>query len=408
MNFKCSCGFVFEGRLESCPSCGKKFKWPEETKKPDLDRNKNKEKTEAPKTGASKKELSEIKNDYVPPKTKGENELKQLLLIRALYTCNQINEKLANLYGREHAIRLCDLSNSQSRSAEREVVRKDYYVPYLDEPDIPIVAPIIITLVAAAGLSAVVGFLGAIFNFGIEGYIWGIIVGSIIGLGLLISLIMVFVFIGSKIHNKRVYKRECARAIEINKQIDKEYEENLKSFKKRKAEEVKVCKEASDKSLVVMNKYRKYAEISKDAYEKVLSTSVVHRKYHDIVPICQFIEYLDTKRCYQLEGSNGCYNKYEEELRQNMIISRLDNIESKLDQIANNQQTIVNTLRSIDIGVRSMYDEICQLNDKTDDIKENLIAIKTCQEISNGINAEIAANSASIAWNLNYLTNRLK
>lgn len=57
-----------------------------------------------------------------------------------------------------------------------------------------------------------------------------------------------------------------------------------------------------------------------------------------------FCEYLASGRCYSLEGHEGAYNIYENELRQNTIINQLDGITSKLDSIKSNQYLLYNSI----------------------------------------------------------------
>ena len=71
--------------------------------------------------------------------------------------------------------------------------------------------------------------------------------------------------------------------------------------------------------------------------EKTLSKyydlDVIYPKYRNLVALTTFAEYLESGRCKSLYGYTGCYNVYEQELRQNIIIGKLDQILIQLDQI---------------------------------------------------------------------------
>lgn len=82
--------------------------------------------------------------------------------------------------------------------------------------------------------------------------------------------------------------------------------------------------------------------------QQLYSYGIVHPKYRNLVALCTFHEYLETGRCSALEGPDGAYNLYESELRTEIIIGHLEQIESKLDTIIDNQREICATLRSID------------------------------------------------------------
>lgn len=63
---------------------------------------------------------------------------------------------------------------------------------------------------------------------------------------------------------------------------------------------------------------------------KVYSANIIHPKYRNFVAVSQIYEYFETGRCSELEGPNGAYNLYENELRLNTIIDKLDIIISQL------------------------------------------------------------------------------
>ena len=71
--------------------------------------------------------------------------------------------------------------------------------------------------------------------------------------------------------------------------------------------------------------------------EKTLNTyydlDVIYPKYRNLIAVTTFIEYLESGRCKSLYGYTGCYNVYEQELRQNVIIGKLDQVLARLDQI---------------------------------------------------------------------------
>lgn len=167
-------------------------------------------------------------------------------------------------------------------------------------------------------------------------------------------------------------------------------------------------KEYKEKELFVQNlyskkeKYREYSLIAKEAFEKVLNTSEIHPKYRNILSICQFIDYLDTNRCWELVGPEGCYDKYEKELIQNKIVSRLDDIENHLQQIESNQQTLDKMLKNIDVNSRSIISVVRNVENKVGEVNENLEAINSCQKIIASYSEESASNTEQIIKDLAY------
>lgn len=89
----------------------------------------------------------------------------------------------------------------------------------------------------------------------------------------------------------------------------------------------------------------------KQHYDKVSSTlrqyydlNVIYPKYRGIVPVAMFVQYLESGIVYQLEGPNGAYSRYEDELFRQLIINKLDVIVTRLDDIRSTQYELANSL----------------------------------------------------------------
>ena len=74
--------------------------------------------------------------------------------------------------------------------------------------------------------------------------------------------------------------------------------------------------------------------------EAMYAENIIYPKYRSIIPMFMFQEYLDSKRCDTLEGHEGAYNIYEQEIRANVIISQLDSVLSELEDIRSNQYSL--------------------------------------------------------------------
>lgn len=118
---------------------------------------------------------------------------------------------------------------------------------------------------------------------------------------------------------------------------------------------------------------------------KMYSFNVVHNKYCSLIPIITFYEYFEVGRCNSLKGDRGAYNIFENELRQNTIINKLEDIISRLDLI---QQTQYMLYESIQTANR-ISNEILIQNDRL---------IESNGNIANNTKA-IAYNSKVIADN---------
>lgn len=78
-----------------------------------------------------------------------------------------------------------------------------------------------------------------------------------------------------------------------------------------------------------------------------------------------FIEYLDSRRCSELEGPEGAYNIYENEARLNVIITKLDMVIERLDSIRENQYYLYETMSEINKKSDVIHRELLKISDNT-------------------------------------------
>ena len=129
---------------------------------------------------------------------------------------------------------------------------------------------------------------------------------------------------------------------------------------------------------------------------KFYSYNIVYPKYRNLVAISSFYEYLESGRCRSLEGSDGAYNIYENEIRLNHVITQLAEVINSLEQIKNNQFLIYSQLQSINTGLNS-------LNAKMNAALISLDSIDgTNKSIADNIDL-LAKNSKAIVYNIETL-----
>lgn len=122
--------------------------------------------------------------------------------------------------------------------------------------------------------------------------------------------------------------------------------------------------------------------------EKMYAIGIVYPKYQALVPIVMFCEYFESGRCSELEGHEGAYNIYESELRQNIIISKLDDISGKLEQIKQNQYMLY-------VAIEEGNQRVNQLCNATYDSARRLEDIQRNTAIS-AENSRVAAQNTRI------------
>lgn len=231
------------------------------------------------------------------------------------------------------------------------------------------------------------GFLGYIFgamSTHSGGIISGIIVGLIyistwIGMGIGIgAALLIIMFIGiyysiltskeNKINRKKYHK-------EVN-------EDNLR------VEKEKACIPVFKRHIAELDK--KIAMLD-NSLNKLYSYDILYKKYRgNLAALNTMCEYFVSGRAVTLSttnGNDGAYNLYENELRQNVIIDKLDVVINSLEQIKANQYALYEAIQEAD---RTMY-QISDMAEKISSIADNS-ALSAC-------NSKIAAdNTKAIAY----------
>lgn len=167
-----------------------------------------------------------------------------------------------------------------------------------------------------------------------------------------------------------VDRKDSKLCLKRNKEEIKKRDTDVNEMSKELMELQKECAE-----------YDSNTQIAEKAYNNFLSQNFVYKSYQSIIPICQFIQYLESGRCSTLEGPNGCYNLYESEMRQNIIIGHLEMIESKLDNIASNQRVMIDTLQKISEDSNLIVESLGNLESDVSTITTNVQNIQVCEEI---------------------------
>jgi len=139
---------------------------------------------------------------------------------------------------------------------------------------------------------------------------------------------------------------------------------------------------------IIDNEILEVEKILKEICEcrnRMYKVDVVFAKYRDVVALTTFYEYLMSGRCTTLEGADGAYNLYEEQVRADMIIGQLSQVISKLDDIKDSQFMIYSELKSINrnldnlnntmnkalTSVQNMEHGIKHISENTDVIAHN-------------------------------------
>ena len=93
---------------------------------------------------------------------------------------------------------------------------------------------------------------------------------------------------------------------------------------------------------------------ARNSLQQLYDKNVIYPKYRNMVAVCTIYEYLESGRCSALDGPNGAYNLYESELRQNLIINKLDEVIDNIAIIQNNQFQLYKKLDAIETSMKNL------------------------------------------------------
>ena len=118
---------------------------------------------------------------------------------------------------------------------------------------------------------------------------------------------------------------------------------------------------------------------SKQLLEELYSLNIRYSKYRNFVAASSILEYLESGRCDTLEGRDGAYNIFEEEIRLDRIILKLDDAINQLSRISNTQVLLYNEVsdsnRILDgliDATNSMVNDISSLNANVSDMSYSI------------------------------------
>lgn len=128
-----------------------------------------------------------------------------------------------------------------------------------------------------------------------------------------------------------------------NSGLKREYEGEMNAYhcaieqdKKRVEQENQEKKNLSN----VLNLMETEKEETVQVLQAFYSKDLIFPKYRNLVAVCSCYEYFLSGRCYSLTGPSGAYNIYENEVRLELICTKLDDVIKQLEQVKRNQYAL--------------------------------------------------------------------
>ena len=189
--------------------------------------------------------------------------------------------------------------------------------------------------------------------------------------------------------NEAEYSRLQKKYREEKKKCEEEHQEAMMRYNERVEEAQAAFVQASE--VAKRNYYNARKEVSqlgaplretKALLEKLYSADIIFPKYRNMVAMCTMYEYFASGRCTELTGANGAYNLYESELRQNIIINQLENVNANLEQVKQNQYILYQGIAETNQALREISADVKNIVNATYDIAVSSRITAYCSQIT--------------------------
>lgn len=201
------------------------------------------------------------------------------------------------------------------------------------------------------------------------------------------------------------YKKEMSEYNKTMKIEQKNYDEALRLYKDRVEqaklqhnENAAIAESNYNKALQLIKSLERPLDEARSILEKMYACDYIFPKYRNLIAVCTFYEYFMTGRVSALEGPDGAYNLYEAELRQNLIINRLDNIIDQLEQVKENQFTLYQEVKKTNETLNGISKDIRNILVTNKKIENNTELISKATSITAFYSQVIAENSEAIKY----------
>lgn len=82
-----------------------------------------------------------------------------------------------------------------------------------------------------------------------------------------------------------------------------------------------------------------------ESLDRLYSFNILAFLYRKLISVCQFIDYLDSGKCSQLEGPEGAYALFEEEIRQHKITNLMHTALQDYETLSLNQPSLFSVMQ---------------------------------------------------------------
>lgn len=194
----------------------------------------------------------------------------------------------------------------------------------------------------------------------------------------------------------RLFETEKANRLEMARKEVQEAKQKLEQIKESVEKSIRNADNTISSAVMAKNmidtEIKETETLLRKLFEcrnRLYSYNIVFDKYRNAVALSTFYEYLMAGRCASLDGANGAYNIYENEIRADRIIGQLSQVIEKLDDISESQFMIYSEIKKVNSNLE-------HLNSTMD---KALVSIQNMEENVEQIakNSEVMAHNSAVS-----------
>ena len=133
------------------------------------------------------------------------------------------------------------------------------------------------------------------------------------------------------------------------------------SNEKKKNDHDKAVQQCNQSYNTLRSTIQPHINQTKELLDKLYNKNIIYPKYCTLPALTSIYEYFMTGRCTELTGPHGAYNLYEDEVRKDTIINKLDTVIENLEQIRHNQYMLYQQVKGIKENSDAMVSELQQI-----------------------------------------------
>lgn len=234
------------------------------------------------------------------------------------------------------------------------------------------VAFVILMLIVAAGVIGIISFSSALIKSGEEpGAAIALSVMSIGWIMIFAAIAPLIIFIVNKIKSKSAARRTTKLSntdVTDTKLKDKsDLESNITYYTNKLNGTVVAERNISAQQ----EEIQQNLSIAKKNLAEIYSLNVLPGKYRNFTGVATLYGYIVDGRCTIVKGYGGIYDTYEKDLRANVIIEKLSNMEASLSRIEYYQRELVDQARIANNQLASINSSLTSINNYSAQIAKN-------------------------------------